>query len=267
MELTNSVIIEENAVKMRNPMLLIGLPGVGFVSKLTVEHLIKELQGKKFATLYSSTFPNQVLALKKGLLKMLSMTFYHCRVKSQDLILMKGDVQPLTVEGQYEVANTVLNFFQKLGGKTVISMAGYAVNQQLKKRKIYCTSTSKQLLLQMQKLGTVKQEHTIPIVGLAGLVPGLSKLHDAKGCCLLIETSGEPIDSAASEHLIELFEKMLDFKVNRTNLHDKAKKMSEKIRKLNERVAQEQMALQHHEAEIPEALPPVPEAKDLGYIR
>src|SRR3989338_8460285 len=99
MDLSNSVIVEETSVKMKNPTLLIGLPGVGFVSKLTVEHLIRELNAKKFATLYSSTFPNQVLALKKGLIKMLSMKFYHCKLKDQDLILMKGDVQPLTVEG------------------------------------------------------------------------------------------------------------------------------------------------------------------------
>ena len=47
-------------VKLNDPILLVGLPGIGNVGNLVAEHLKNELKAKKFATLYSPHFPFQV---------------------------------------------------------------------------------------------------------------------------------------------------------------------------------------------------------------
>jgi len=53
-------------VKLRNPVLLVGLPGMGNVGSLVAAHLKNELKAKKFATLLSPHFPYQVMMLKSG---------------------------------------------------------------------------------------------------------------------------------------------------------------------------------------------------------
>jgi proteasome assembly chaperone (PAC2) family protein len=123
----------------------------------------------------------------------------------------------------------------------------------------------------MKSLGAISQKQIIPIVGMAGLMPGLSRLYGGNGCCILVETSGEAIDSTAVGRLIQLLEDYLGFKVNKDKMFKKAKEMLERIKKLNERIAkeQEQIALQEQEAQLQElALSGASaEKKDLGYIR
>jgi len=46
--------------KLKNPILIEGLPGIGNVGKLAVEHLIDSIGATKFAEIYSKDFPPQV---------------------------------------------------------------------------------------------------------------------------------------------------------------------------------------------------------------
>ncbi len=40
--------------KLNNPILIEGLPGIGFVANIAALHLIKELKAKKFAEIISA---------------------------------------------------------------------------------------------------------------------------------------------------------------------------------------------------------------------
>ena len=59
MSFTEIIKIED--VKLKDAILLEGLPGVGNVGKLAAMHLIEELKAKKCMEIYSSHFPPQVL--------------------------------------------------------------------------------------------------------------------------------------------------------------------------------------------------------------
>jgi Uncharacterized protein (ATP-grasp superfamily) len=64
-------------VKLNNPILVVGLPGIGSVGSLVAEHLKNELKAKRFATLYSSSFPHQVIMLPNGKSRMVNNRFYY----------------------------------------------------------------------------------------------------------------------------------------------------------------------------------------------
>ena len=230
----DSVIIVKSKVKARNPLLLLGLPGIGFVSKLAADHLTKSGGAEHFATLYSPHFPNQVIAGRSGKLRPFSMKFFLRKGKGRDLIILKGDLQPLTVEGQYEVSAKILGFFQEFGGSEVLAMAGYALNKRVETPAIYVTSTSKELFEQFLKLGAKKSENPVPIVGMAGIVPALSPLYKMRGACLLVETPGTVIDAQGAIALLSLLSKYVGEKIDATNLQERARraqKMLEKFEK------------------------------------
>ena len=45
---------------LKDPKLVGGLPGSGYVAKLVVDHLVKETNAELFAEIYSYSFPPQV---------------------------------------------------------------------------------------------------------------------------------------------------------------------------------------------------------------
>ncbi|MEK6953689.1 MAG: PAC2 family protein [Candidatus Micrarchaeota archaeon] len=232
--MTESTIRIKKDIKAKDPLLIVGLPGIGFVSKLAADHLIKTAKAEHFATLYSPNFPNQVIALKSGNLKLFSMRFFYKKFKGRDLIIVKGDVQPLTVEGQYEVSAKILNFFKTLGGSEIVAMAGYAVNKKTEKPTIFCTSNSKSHLKYFLSIGAKQNDAIIPIVGMAGLVPGIARLFDIKGSCLLVETQGQAIDAVGATSLLDMISKMVKEKINTDALQGKAKKTEDVIRKIEQ---------------------------------
>ncbi len=235
-----SMIRLKKKIKAKNPVLLVGLPGVGFVSKLAADHMIKQTKAEHFATLYSPNFPNQVIALRNGALRPFSMRFFYKRFKQRDVVILKGDVQPLTVEGQYEVTAKILEFFQGMGGSEVVAMAGYALNQTKATPDVYCAATSKSYLQHFIKLGAKQNDAVIPIVGMAGLMPAVAKLYSMQGTCLLVETPGQAVDAKGASTLLGIISKMLQENIDMKKLDGKARKAQGMLRKIEEQARKEE---------------------------
>ena len=97
--------------KLKDIILIEGLPGVGNVGKLAAEHLIDELKAEKFAEVYSKFFPPQVLVNDDGVVKLVNNELYfikHNKDLKSDLLFLIGDYQGLTPEGQYNLSSRVL---------------------------------------------------------------------------------------------------------------------------------------------------------------
>ena len=263
-DFTASFVRVKKKVTAPHSILLVGLPGVGFASKLAVDHLVKQLKAERIATIYSPHFPNQVVATPKGNLRQFLLKFYYKNINGKKLFFLTGDLQPLTVEGQYEVAAKALQFFSEAGGEAVYSMAGLVTHNVGQDRSIHLSSTHKAQLEQLKKTLLLKINSAyIPIVGMAGLLPTLAPLYRLKGNCLLVETTGEAIDAVAAVKLVETVGKMVKAKIPVVNLHRKAQAAKSNIEKMSKQVAQEQQAQQ---AVFPGAAPA--EIKDaLSYIR
>ncbi|NYZ74865.1 PAC2 family protein [Candidatus Micrarchaeota archaeon] len=236
---TESSVRVRKQVKAQNAVLLMGLPGIGLVSKLAADHLVKSIGAEHVATIYSPHFPNQVLAEPSGMLKPFTLKFYHKHVRKRDLFVLRGDIQPLTVEGQYEVASKALKHFAASGGTEVIAMAGYAVNKKAEKPRIFCASTSKEVFESFEKLGCKKTESIVPIVGMAGLVPALSPLYGMRGTCLLVETPGTNFDATGAAALLDLIGKRLGEKFDAKGLEAQARKAQSLVEKIEKQARAE----------------------------
>lgn len=228
--------------KLSSPVLVAGLPGIGLVSKLATDNLVKVLGAKPLARLHSPHFPNQVLALKSGKLRTFSMKLYYTKAGKRDVVVLTGDLQPLTVEGQYEVCAKVLSYFKSLGGNTVVSMAGFATNKKTDKPNIFCSTTGKKFLGELLKMGGSLSGQVVPIVGMAGMIPALAKLYGLRGACLLVETPGTIADAGGAAHLTKMLGKMFDAKISTSELEKQAKKAEKIIEKMEKQAMAAQQA-------------------------
>jgi len=95
--------------KLKNAILIEGLPGIGLVGKLAADHMLEELKAKKFAELYSPFLPPQVTIKNNGIVELVKINFHYWKGKKNDLVLLLGDFQGITPDSQYHIAEKVLD--------------------------------------------------------------------------------------------------------------------------------------------------------------
>jgi uncharacterized protein (TIGR00162 family) len=237
-----TIIIEKKKVKLKNPVLITGLPGIGLVGRVVGRYLVDELKAEPLAYLYSPHFPHQVFMTKKGGLRLIRNSFYVVKGKQHDIIILIGDVQALTTVGQYEVASTVLDYAEKLGVKLIITVGGYSTGKINEYRHIFGATTSKKLLESFSKEGVIFGQAKGSIIGIAGLLPALAKLRNIDAICLMGETHGAYVDVTAAKNIVELLSRILGFSVDLKKLEQKAIESEKVLKKIEDEIARSMAA-------------------------
>jgi uncharacterized protein (TIGR00162 family) len=217
-----------------NPVLIEGLPGLGLVGKIALRYLIKQLKAKKVAYLYSPHFPYFVLVNKKGNVRLLRGAFYYYQnPKGNDIILFTGDSQSQTIEGQYEIADRMLDFSEKYGVKTIATIGGYRMEPK-EKPKVFIAATNQDILHRALDAGATLSASGSPIVGTAGLILGLSKFKKIEALCLLGETRGYLPDPLAAKSVLEVLRTTFNFDLDLKCLDEEIAKAETMVTKLQQ---------------------------------
>ncbi|HEV8050425.1 MAG TPA: proteasome assembly chaperone family protein [Thermoplasmata archaeon] len=246
-------------VQLKDPVLIEGLPGVGNVGKLAADYLKEKLGAKPLATIHSKFFPPQVYVSEEGLIRLVSQELSYRRAagpKERDLLILGGDYQGLTPEGQYELTERVLSVAHSLGSREVYTLAGFAQGRVIETPRVLGAATSPELVEAMKKVGVVfsRNDPGGGLIGASGLFLGLGRLYDMHGVCLMGETSGYFVDPRSAEAVLRVLTKILEVPIDFSDLEAKAKEIDRIAQKIHEA-----------EARPPEA--PSPSARDdLGYI-
>src|SRR3990170_1644931 len=233
----NIVIRYLDHPKLDHPVFVEGLPGIGNVGKLAAEHLKDELKAVKFAEIISKYFPPQVLVQDDGQIRLVNNEmFYVKRGPGKDLILLTGDYQGLTPEGQYELSDFILREVTKLGVKEVYTLGGYGMGRMVTKPRVLGAATHPDLVKEMEKHGVVfsRGEPGAGIVGASGLLLGLGRMYDVRAVCLMGETSGYFVDPKSAQAVLEVLTKVLDVDISFSELENKAKQIDQITSKLRD---------------------------------
>ena len=235
-----SYIKELQQIQPYNPVLIEGLPGLGLVGKIAMRYLIKQLKAQKIAYLYSPHFPYFVLVNKKGNVRLLRGTFYYWKNPkddSNDLILFTGDSQSQTIEGQYEIADCLLEYAEKAHVHTIVTIGGYRMETK-DKPKVFVAATSKDTIDRSVTAGATLSSSGSPIVGTAGLILGLSKFKKIEALCLLGETRGYIPDPLAAKSVLEILKNTFNFDIDLDGLNEeivRAEKMVTRLQAIEEK--------------------------------
>ncbi len=223
---------EKTLPKLKNPLFIEGLPGIGNVGKIAVDFLIEELQAKKLYSFFSYKFPHSVFVNEKNLVEMPKIEIYYKsfgpRSKKRDLLLLTGDIQPIDEESCFTFCEEIINIVKKFGCSEIITTGGIGLQSVPQESRVFATSNSNKLLKEYttKKLGVEKNIFGIvgPIIGVSGLLLGLGKKRNVKGVALLAETYGHPmyLGIKGAKELLKLFETKFKFGIN-------LKKMSKEI--------------------------------------
>jgi len=199
--------------KLNEPIAIVGSPGLRSIGKLTIDYLVKKLQAKLIAELYSTHFPlifhtkpsyashPRLLGDAGVSIRKSELTFPRIQFHSStfpDLLLTNG--YHANFNGQYAVAEKVLDLFEKYNVKKMIVLAGHGG----KGNEICCAATNLNLIQELKEKYGLEVEYQGSFYGFSGLVFGLAKLRSIESICLFGKTestSGEaesPDENAVS---------------------------------------------------------------------
>jgi uncharacterized protein (TIGR00162 family) len=247
------VIVFKEKPSLRDPIFIEGLPGVGNVGKLAAEHLVDQLKAVKFAEIFSKFFPPQVLVNDSGVIRLVSNEMYYVSrpEAANDLVIMTGDYQGLTPEGQYELSDRTLQVIKELGVKRMYTLGGYGLGRMIEKPRVLGAATDQQIVEEMKLNGVTfsKGEPGSGIVGASGLLLGLGNIYGISSVCLMGETSGYFVDPKGAQAVLEVLARILDVKIDFAELEEKALQIDQITSKLREAEPESQ-----------------PKREDLGYI-
>ncbi|MDH5450146.1 MAG: PAC2 family protein [Candidatus Bathyarchaeota archaeon] len=208
---------------LTDPVLIEGLPGIGFVANIAALHLIQELKAKLFAELRSSSFQDFATTAQNGDIRVPINEFYYHKGKNgeRDFIILYGNTQALTTVGQYELCGRILDIAEELGCRFIITLGGLKTDRKVDVPKLYCAASDSKPLSEALNLGAGILRGQI--FGVAGLLVGLGKLRDIEGICLLAETLGLYPDATAAREILKAIGRILHLEVDLSRLDVAAK--------------------------------------------
>lgn len=223
--------------KLKAPVLVEGLPGVGNVGKMAAEHLISQLKARKFATIHSKHFPPQVLINDCGVIRLVSNDLYYSKRRGkQDIIILAGDYQGISQEGQYEISYEILDILQGLGGSRVYTLGGWSVGKLVAQPRVLGAATSEAVVKELKAAGVEfsRDEPAGGIVGAAGLLLGLGQIRGVEGACLMGETSGYFSDPKSARCVLEKLQALIGLDLDFTELEKQSKEIDSLTASINE---------------------------------
>jgi len=222
-------IVRTEDIKLKDAILLEGLPGVGNVGKLAAMHLIEELKAKKCMEIYSSHFPPQVLINEDGIVNLVNneLYYYKGKDKERDLFFLVGEYQGMDSSGQYDLCQKLIDMVKDMGVTTIYTLGGYGLGKLVPDPRVLGAATSKVIVKSFKKAGVefIDGEPGAGIVGASGLLLGLGKLQGIHGGCLMGETSGYMVDPKSASVVLKSLQKLLGVSIDLSELEERAKQV------------------------------------------
>jgi uncharacterized protein (TIGR00162 family) len=244
-------IVEVVQAELKNPILIEGLPGLGMVGRIAVRYLAKQLAAERLAFLYSPHFPYYVVVNKKGDARLLrgEFRFWRNTTSESDVVFLSGDSQAQTIEGQYEVADAILEFCNVHGVKTIVSLGGFRVETE-NTPKVMAAATAQVLLDKAVEAGAEISKAGNPIVGTAGLLLGMAHFKNIEALCLLSETRGYLPDPRSAKSMLAVLVKLLGLHADLAGLDkeiEKAEQIVARMQQIEKRREEQQQKIREQE--------------------
>lgn len=227
---------------LEQPVLIEGLPGVGNVGKLAVEHMIEQLEAKKFSEIFSLHFPPQVLIQEGGTIRLVRNELYYVKDEERgDIILLTGDYQGSSAEGQYVLSDALLRELKVYRLKRIYTLGGWSTGHIVNTPRVLGAATNPALVKELSAHGVTfsQGEPGGGIMGAAGLLLGLGELLGIEGACLMGETSGFFVDPKSARAVLAVLIRVMGVKISFAELEEKARQIEMLTTRLKEMETEE----------------------------
>ncbi len=234
--------VEHQKPKLKAPIFVEGLPGVGHVGKLAAQQVVATHKAVLWLDIYSRDFPPQVTVQADGTARLVRCQLWTVAAKGKQkpLVIMTGDAQPLSNHGQYGLVSEVLDRIEALGCKEIYTLGGYATGSRPEKPEVLAAGSDAKTVARLKELGIrtpADEEDEVPgggIIGASGLFIGMGALRNMSGVCLMGETNGYMVDPKAARAVLDALATCLGRPVDTSQLEKRAGELDRITQQIHE---------------------------------
>ncbi|MAG46997.1 hypothetical protein CL617_00185 [archaeon] len=219
--------------KIKDPIVIEGLPGIGNVGKIAADFLVDSLKAKKIYEIHSSGFPHSVFINEDNLVDLPKIEIYHKKRDKNDILLITGDIQPLDEKSCYEFCDNVLDILEKNNAREIITLGGIGLPKAPKNPKVYSTGNNKDIIkkYKTKALNTEIFGVVGPIIGVTGLLVGLAQQRNIDAIALLAQTFSHPtyLGIKGAKELLAILDSKLNLKIDFKALDEEIKDIEKEV--------------------------------------
>ena len=190
--------------KTSGARLLVAMPGVGDVGKLAIDAVNYELDAEPVARIIHPSLPPLAKLDENGLLSPPHILLSRLEIDGHEIFTLTGDAQPMTPEGQHDLAGEILDLFK---GGEVLVLAGMAAPAERKEVFSITSSSAYRIELEANGVDVRRDEPKAGVIGMAALVTALGPVKGVKTSCTIATTLGNSADPLAAQLLLETIRK------------------------------------------------------------
>lgn len=230
--------IEQDNLKLNNPVMIVGLPGVGHVGKLAADHLVEALNAKKIVDIYSEHFPPQVMVKEDSTVELVGNRLYLAKTDKADLLILAGDSQSTDPAGHYTLCEIYIDFASEFKVNRIFTLGGYPTGIVNEDNYVIGAVNNIEMIDELKEKGIQFKPSEPPggIVGASGLVLSLAKFRNIDAACLMGTTTGYIADPKSSKTLLGYLCDIIGIEVSTEALDEKIKDMDQIVEKIKDSV-------------------------------
>lgn len=220
--------------ELKNPVVLIGWPGIALVAKLAIMSIKDSIEAKEYLNIQYFDFPPKSI-VEKGLLELPNAKVFYKPTEKEDgsdLFILTATFQPQSPEGVFEFSKIFCEEMDKLTGgkiKMYLSTGAMITDVVHDNPMVYICGTDQDLIQSFLEYDNTKLYDGGSISGANGILPAYAGENNfAPGICLLAETLPLPMmsfDPRSSKALVSLLKEHFSIKMDFSKLDEKIKEM------------------------------------------
>ncbi len=216
----------EISEKPKNPIIIEGFPGFGFVSTIATEFLIKHLNAKKIGKFLAKELLPIAVVHNSKVIDPLEIYY----AKKENIILVRTLTNVTGAEN--EVAELVAELAKQLKAKEIISIEGIAsAEKRVEESKVYYYTNMDRKKFERLNVRDLKDGI---VMGVTGVL--LLKADKLPMSCIFAEANPGLPDSRAAGEVIKILDGYLGLKVDYKPLMKTAEEVEDKLRILMSKI-------------------------------
>ena len=218
-------IVEVTPVKLKNPVLIEGFPGVGMVGTVAAMHLVKDLDMELVGYIDSEYFPPICTVHNEEPLP--AARIYQSK-KYNLLVLFSEFVIPMNAVA--EVANEIILWGEDKKLSAIFSLGGVGMTTS-EKTKVFGISTTEGLKESLREadITIVKEGVT---TGVTGLILSNAYIRKFPAAAILTGSRDINVNLIGAADVLDKLSKILNIPINTEKLRKEGEEIEEKIKKM-----------------------------------
>jgi len=219
---------------LKNPVVLIGWPGIALVAKLAITSIKDSINAEEFMSIQCFDFPPKSI-VEKGSLEIPTAKLYYKssdKKDGTDFFILTASYQPQNPEGVFEFSKVFCEEMHKVTGgniKMYVSTGAMISDILHDTPLVYVCGTDQDLVKTFLDFENTKLYEGGYISGANGILPAWAGANGyAPGICLLAETLPLPmmtLDPRSSKALVTLLKEYFSIDMDFSKLNEKIKEM------------------------------------------